>query len=311
LAAAVFAAFIGLQAFRASLRPAATIYLDVNPSVTLEINKKERVTAVRPGNDDVEKILSEMDLVGTDADVAVNALIGSCIRYGYLDEAHAILLISVECENKEEEKALKERLSVKVTKNLSDNLGGGTVLEQDVKADEDLRKMEREYKISLGKAALIRKIIADHPELSADSLARMSLGELVQELHKQGIDLRDYADLEGDDYFDDLDDSDEDSELDEDFSGDIEAESDGPASEPSENGGSGYEDERDDLDDDVGEMDDDGDDQDDDLDGVDDLEDDSDEADDGLGDREDDHDDNDQDDQDDDSEVNREDEEDD
>ena len=104
LTAAVLAAFIGLQAFRASLRPAATIYLDVNPSVTLEINKKERVMAARPGNDDGEKILSEMDLVGTDADVAVNALIGSCIRYGYLDEAHAILLISVECENKEEEK---------------------------------------------------------------------------------------------------------------------------------------------------------------------------------------------------------------
>lgn len=340
LAAAVLAAFIGLQAFRASLRPAATIYLDVNPSVTLEINKKERVMAVRPGNDDGEKILSEMDLVGTDADVAVNALIGSCIRYGYLDEAHAILLISVECGNKEEEKALKERLSVKVTKNLSDNLGGGTVLEQDVKSDEDLRKMEREYKISLGKAALIRKIIADHPELSADSLARMSLSELVQELHKQGIDLRDYADLEGDDYFDDLDDSNEDSERDEDLSDDIEAESDGPASEPSENGVSGYEDEGDDLDDDVGEMDDDGDDRDDDLDGVDDLEDDSDEADDGLGDREDDrdglddvdqdnqdndwdeayddygddqddHDDNDQDDQDDDSGEDREDEEDD
>ena len=71
--------------------------------------------AASPGNEDGEKLLSEMDLVGTDADVAVNALIGACIRYGYLDEAHAILLISVECGDKEAEKALQERLSVKVT----------------------------------------------------------------------------------------------------------------------------------------------------------------------------------------------------
>ena len=96
LAAALLVITFGLRYYLRDTRNLATIYLDINPSVSLSVNRNERVTNATAGNADGEKILAEMDLKGTDVDVAVNALIGASIRYGYLDSENAILLLSGE-----------------------------------------------------------------------------------------------------------------------------------------------------------------------------------------------------------------------
>ena len=72
------------------------IELDVNPSIELSVNKKERVVEAKALNDDAVAILEDMDLKGADLDVAVNALIGSMLKHGYLSELQNSILISVE-----------------------------------------------------------------------------------------------------------------------------------------------------------------------------------------------------------------------
>ena len=166
LAAALLVITFGLRYYLRDTRNLATIYLDINPSVSLSVNRNERVTNATAGNADGEKILAEMDLKGTDVDVAVNALIGASIRYGYLDSENAILLLSFDCANKEFQNVLQTRLTMQASDNLTQELGGGTVLDMEVSPDDSIDDLSTTYGISPGKAALLAKIVTDHPDLS-------------------------------------------------------------------------------------------------------------------------------------------------
>lgn len=56
---------------------ASVVSLDVNPSIQLQVNSKERVLSADALNDDAQVILEGMDLKGTQLNVAVNAIVGS------------------------------------------------------------------------------------------------------------------------------------------------------------------------------------------------------------------------------------------
>ena len=62
----------------------SSIGIDVNPSITVTVNKKEKVLDVTANNDDARIILEGMDLAGSDINVAINALIGSMDKNGYI-----------------------------------------------------------------------------------------------------------------------------------------------------------------------------------------------------------------------------------
>ena len=61
----------------------STISLDINPSIEIRVNQKERVLDVIPLNEDGRVVIGNMDLSGSDLDVAVNALIGAMLREGF------------------------------------------------------------------------------------------------------------------------------------------------------------------------------------------------------------------------------------
>ena len=96
MAAALILLLGGVGIYRQSSAVDSIIELDVNPSIELSVNKKERVVEAKALNDDAATIMEEMDLKGADLDVAVNALIGSMLKHGYLSELQNSILISVE-----------------------------------------------------------------------------------------------------------------------------------------------------------------------------------------------------------------------
>ena len=69
------------------IRTDATVYLDVNPAVEMKINRREKVISAEADNRDGHIILEDMDLENVDLDVAVNAVLGSMVKHGYLSEA--------------------------------------------------------------------------------------------------------------------------------------------------------------------------------------------------------------------------------
>ena len=73
----------------------SVIGIDVNPSVELSINRKNKVLEAKPLNEDARVIIEGMELEGIDLNTAVNAVIGSMVTHGYLDELDNAILVTV------------------------------------------------------------------------------------------------------------------------------------------------------------------------------------------------------------------------
>ena len=201
----------GVHMYRTEYGTFATVYLDVNPSVSLTVNKKERVTGVKTENPDGEIILSDMDLKHTDIHTAVNALLGSMLRHGYLDEAHSILLLTVDCSSKEKADDLLYRLDRDVNGYLSASLGTGRVIDREIRVDDELQKQSSAYAVSPSKAGFINELI-EGTDLRFEDLADLSISDIISVLRENGVReediLDEIEDLNEDDEADDIDDDD-------------------------------------------------------------------------------------------------------
>ena len=91
--------------------PLALVSLDVNPGIELTINSKERVINANPINDEAQDILAEMDLKGSDIDVACNAIVGSMLTHGYLTDLSNSVLLSVNADDEQVGTEIEKRLS--------------------------------------------------------------------------------------------------------------------------------------------------------------------------------------------------------
>lgn len=164
----------------------ARILLDVNPSLSITVNAKERVLSVDPLNDDAEAIIGGMNLKGSQLEVAVNALIGSMVQNGYLDELQNSILVSVENHDAAKAEQLQQKVTAAISTPLAENGLEPAVLSQNVSEDEELASFARQYGISVGKAALIREITAQDQTLAVESLTPMTVNELSLILTSRG-----------------------------------------------------------------------------------------------------------------------------
>ncbi len=75
--------------------PASYIYLDINPSVRLDLNCFERVIAVVPLNEDAKTLLSAADISRGDAQSCINQIVAACQEQRYLNETNTDIELSV------------------------------------------------------------------------------------------------------------------------------------------------------------------------------------------------------------------------
>ncbi len=135
------------------------IALDVNPSIEIEINKKEEIKEVRALNAEGEIVIGQMDFKGVDLEIGINAIIGSMLKNGYLSTDQNSILISIDSKNQEKAAALKEKLTGEIDALLGGSNISASVLTQDFdRGDESARADENH--ISPAKAALISKIVS-------------------------------------------------------------------------------------------------------------------------------------------------------
>lgn len=182
-ALAVAAALVlvcGLSFWHAGNSVASVVSLDVNPSIQLQVNSKERVLAADPLNEDAQVILDGMDLKGTQLNVAVNAIVGSLLQHGYLDKISSAILISVEDQDLQRASQLESSLTDTVNTALQNASSGAAVLSQAISSDAELDSLARSSNLSVGKAALIRDVQSLNSSLAVDGLAALSVEELEQ-----------------------------------------------------------------------------------------------------------------------------------
>ncbi len=161
---------------------ASVVSLDVNPSIELKVNRSEKVLVCTPLNEDAKAILADMgngaDLKGAKLDVAVNAIVGSLVRNGYLNSISSAIMISVEDKDTARAEKLQRELTSAVDGVLQTSEAKASVLTQTLTQDAAREQQARENNISTGKAALVNRVLAINPSLKFDALAKLSVEEL-------------------------------------------------------------------------------------------------------------------------------------
>ena len=176
--ALVIALGAGVGTWQAGHAVASTVSLDVNPSIEIKVNKNEQVLNVVPLNEDAKIVIGDMDFARSDLDVTINALIGSMLRNGYINELANSILISVDDSNAERGKALEARLAGEIDTLLQTGSFQGSVLSQTISADSELQTLASRYSITPGKAQLIQQIVAQDTRYTFEDLAPLSINEL-------------------------------------------------------------------------------------------------------------------------------------
>ena len=181
LAAALVLVIGGATVWRnAQQKVFAVVDIDVNPSIELSINKNDKVVEARPVNSDGEAILSGMDLKGSEVKAACNAIVGSMLMKGYLNDQSNSLLVSVSAEDETKGHEIEEQLSDSISMYMDDSAVATAILGQYVAGDDELRAFAEKNGISFGKAWLIRRLLeSGNSKMTEESLLSLSTQELI------------------------------------------------------------------------------------------------------------------------------------
>ena len=158
---------------------ASVVSLDVNPSVTLNVNSKEKVLSAIPVNEDGGDILAGMDLTGVQLDVAMNAIVGALLTQGYVDELANSILITVEDDDAGRGARLQQELTDQADAILANTSVNGAILSQTIQNNQQLQDLSDAYGITTGKAALIQTIVDNGNSLHTfEELVGLSINDL-------------------------------------------------------------------------------------------------------------------------------------
>ncbi len=178
-AAAVFAfALLSGLFYSNNYTTESTISLDVNPSIEISVSKNEKVLSVDAKNKDGELIIGEMDFSGANLDVTVNALIGSMLKNGYLNDLANSILVSVDSTDAKHGEVLQSNISDMIDAILETAAFNGAVLSQTIEKTDKLSELADEFDITLGKAQLISDIINTNELYTFADLVPLTINEL-------------------------------------------------------------------------------------------------------------------------------------
>ncbi len=163
----------------------SVIGIDVNPSVELSVNRKNKVLAAEALNEDAENIMKGMDLKGVNLNVAVNAVIGSLVTHGYLDDLDNAILVTVTNDSVSKASSLRSAVVSDIQNTLEEKQLKAVVYDQQVIEEDEVKQLADEYKISYGKAYFLKELIAQNASLSMDDmkeLAPLTMEEIAKEI---------------------------------------------------------------------------------------------------------------------------------
>ena len=176
--AAIFVIAFTAYSVNSYYTPQSIIAFDVNPSIELEVNRSETVINAIPLNREAEIVLGNMKLKRVDLDTAVNAIIGSMVKNGYINDIRNSILISVDSKDTDKGVQLQKRLSEDVNNLLSRYEVQGAVLAQILKEDNRIRELAKNYNITLGKATLIDLLVKENCLLKFEELAKLPINDI-------------------------------------------------------------------------------------------------------------------------------------
>jgi len=152
------------------------VTLSINPEVTFAVSDN-KIMSVSSMNEDADILLSDVDLVGMDVDVASSLFVEMATDNGYIDEDSEDNEVTVEIITEDGEEDLENSIKDKINsylrnKGISCKINSETFEEYKTEADA--------LGITVQKLRLIYKAIEINPELVKEDLIAMDLSEIMQ-----------------------------------------------------------------------------------------------------------------------------------
>jgi len=190
---------VGVPYYGNNYVPDSHVDIDVNPGVEIVTNKKNKVLEVQSTNQDGANVIDGMNLKNTELKVAVNALIGSMVQKGYIQNDNTGILVTVRNDNEDRANKIKAEVLNDINTALLTNSVQAIVMNQIIKSPVVAKKFATENNISIGKAVFILNLTAKDSSLDAKELAKMKVSEIARLVVQKGIDIRDIVDYDSDD----------------------------------------------------------------------------------------------------------------
>ena len=177
---AALAVFLGTGGFAFLGTPVAYVSIDVNPSLELELNRLDRVIAVRAFNEDGERIAAGISVKGMRCEDALEKILDSREMQPYLTQDAALTFtVATESEPKE------AQLLSDIARSRGCTEHGGV----SVRADMSLVGEAHENGLSFGKYQVYRLLLQYEPTVTVQDCHEMSMSQMhgMIEAHEHGI----------------------------------------------------------------------------------------------------------------------------
>lgn len=179
-AAAVFVLLLGgIFGYRALDQSVCTVIVDINPSVTLTVNRLGRVKAVNTGNTDAAALLADTDLQGERTQDALGTLTDALVDADYLTDADNTLLVTVEDASAARAQKLGKAVYDAAQASAQQRQFSAAVLCQQAADAEQMRTDADAWQVSPGKAALAETIALQTQLDTAQALSALPVQDLL------------------------------------------------------------------------------------------------------------------------------------
>ncbi|MDO9493440.1 hypothetical protein [Acetobacterium sp.] len=169
--------------------PESIIALDANQSVEIVTNKHKQILSVKAFDQDVQTLLDEENLGQTNLEASVGVIITAMIKNGYLDENKSVVMVSVENQSSAKADDLAATLNQVIKDSATAENISATVVRQTVTPDNQAVTEAEQYSVSTGKLNVMKELIVADSSLSMETLAAMSLTDLLAVSKEKSVDL--------------------------------------------------------------------------------------------------------------------------
>ncbi len=155
---------------------ASVVTLDVNPSVELRLNARDRSWTPRRSTA-TGRPFSNLELRGEKLSAALADVIGSMRDNGYLTPEKNSVLVTVDNSDTAKAEALQQRVDTAMAKVMETADFDGAVISQVLQKTDEVTELARSLAISPGKSQFVSAISAASGE-SVEELAKLNISDL-------------------------------------------------------------------------------------------------------------------------------------
>ncbi len=167
----------------------SVIGIDVNPSLRISLNRREKVLKAEALNPDGEIVLDKK-LQGESLESALGQVVDSLVEKGYLKEGQKeqAILVSVSGKNKKKAEKVKTEAAANVEDSIAQKQVSAVVYDQTIQVTKELEELAQSYQVSVGKACFIEQLVQENESLSQDVQAsytwmmNQSMESITQEI---------------------------------------------------------------------------------------------------------------------------------